>query len=765
MDERRLDERLVDQRVVDERSLDERRRRAVNRVGRTPLPPLAKLYYFLLVGCALVCGLVSSRHAAPDTRGWVTFLVLAAAAAAAQVFTVRTGNSHGFHTAIVFLVAGAVLLPPQLVALMAIVQHVPEWFTERYPWYIQSFNITNHVLDALAAWGVAALVVDGPVLDEPARFAVGGIAACFVFVGLNHTLLAGMLRAAKRLSFRASGLFTVQSLAIDLVLAFLGVVLALLWLENAYVIPALLAPIFLTHRSFAFLGRMRDSDERFRTMFDSAVVGIAFRDLEGRLVSCNPALERMLGRTEAELSALDRDAYAHADDLAHERGLFAEIVAGTRDEYRLEERLLAADGSTVSAGVVASLVHDAGERPQFVLEMLEDCTERKKLEADLRQAQKMEGVGQLAGGVAHDFNNLLTAIVGYSDLALQSMQHGDRLATTEVQGIRQAAEQAATLTRQLLAFSRKQILQPKVLDLNEVVDAVDTLLRRLIAEDVEIRASLADGLGRVKADPGQLEQVLINLAVNARDAMPSGGTLAIETANLELAADEAPVPSGRYVVLTVRDTGDGMDAETRARVFEPFFTTKEQGKGTGLGLSTVYGIVKQSGGFITVDSDPGAGTTFRIYLTRVDEPARRRPIQNVDGSLAPDGSETILLVEDEEVVRRLIREILERSGYRVLEAPDGAGALEVASGQAQAIDLLLTDVVMPKMKGPELAERLATISPGAKVLFMSGYTDDRIVEDGALTPGTAFLQKPFNPGGLAQKVREVLDASSARAAA
>jgi PAS domain S-box-containing protein len=387
-----------------------------------------------------------------------------------------------------------------------------------------------------------------------------------------------------------------------------------------------------------------------------------------------------------------------------------------------------------------------------------DITRRKQLEEQLLQSQKMEAVGRLAGGIAHDFNNLLTTINGYSELTLRQLAPGDPL-HNNVEEIRKAASRAASLTSQLLAFSRRQVLQPKVLDLNAVVSDTGKMLRRLIGEDIELVTILDSEAGRVKADPHQIEQVLMNLAVNARDAMPDGGQLIIETMNVELdeeyAGQHISIRPGPYVMLAVSDTGDGMDEETQSRIFEPFFTTKERGRGTGLGLSTVYGIVKQSDGYVWVYSEPGRGTTFKIYLPRVEE-----EIEAIEPSAAPTdllwGTETILLVEDEEGVRKITREALELNGYRVLEAAGGAEAQVICKLHEGRIDLMVTDMIMPQMSGRELAERLASLRPEMKVLYISGYTENAVLQQG-LEAGMAFLQKPFTLEALTQKVREVLD--------
>ncbi|MCP9495213.1 MAG: PAS domain S-box protein [Pyrinomonadaceae bacterium MAG19_C2-C3] len=402
----------------------------------------------------------------------------------------------------------------------------------------------------------------------------------------------------------------------------------------------------------------------------------------------------------------------------------------------------------------------SGETTHFIA-IQQDSTERRKMEQQSRQAQKMEAVGQLAGGVAHDFNNLLTVITGYSDLALRRIGEADPL-RRNIGEIKKAADRAAALTRQLLAFSRKQPQQLRVLNINEVVGDTDKMLGRLIGEDIGLASMLDPALGQVKVDPGQLEQVIVNLVLNARDAMPNGGKITIETKNVRL--DEAFVQhhlgarTGRYVMLAISDTGMGMDAETQARIFEPFFTTKEAGKGTGLGLSTVYGIVKQSDGYISVYSEVGHGTTFKVYLPRVDEVADP-PVSNFPREESVRGTETVLLVEDEEIVRSLARQILEMNGYKVLEATDGVAALRLCERNEEPIHLLLTDMVMPQMSGRELSERLSKLRPDIPVLYMSGYTDDALMRHGMLDANVAFLEKPFTPESLVSKVREVLDST------
>ncbi len=390
-----------------------------------------------------------------------------------------------------------------------------------------------------------------------------------------------------------------------------------------------------------------------------------------------------------------------------------------------------------------------------------DLTERKRLEQQVRQAQKMEVVGQLAGGVAHDFNNLLTVINGYSEIVLQRLATDD-LNHSFVDEIKKAGDRAAALTHQLLAFSRRQVLKPQVLVLNSVIDDMEKMLRRLIGADIDLVTTLEKNLGQVTADPGQMEQILLNLVVNARDAMPQGGKLTIETANVVLgesyAANHVTAKPGPHVMLAVSDTGMGMDAEVQKHIFEPFFTTKEVGKGTGLGLSTVYGIVKQSEGNVWVYSEPGMGTTFKIYLPRVDKPVEAIESKPAEATI-PGGTETILLVEDEPSVRLLVRTTLESNGYQVLEATNGAEALLIGEQHQGRIHFLLTDLVMPGISGRVLAEQLVPRRPELKVLFLSGYTDDVVVRHGALDANMAFLQKPFTPDALARKVREVMDAN------
>ncbi|MBI1966852.1 MAG: PAS domain S-box protein [Gemmatimonadetes bacterium] len=466
------------------------------------------------------------------------------------------------------------------------------------------------------------------------------------------------------------------------------------------------------------------------------------------------AVERLLGRTDADFNPNPAEVERYLRD-------DRDVMDTGRPKFIAEE-----PNTDVRTGITrwfqvikVPLVSPDGVA-RHVLGVATEITQRKELESQLRQAQKMEAVGQLAGGVAHDFNNMLTAIIGLSALLLR-----DRTLAgphrREVEEIQDAARRAATLTQQLLAFSRRQVLQPTVLDLNVVVAEMEELLRRLVGEHIELATSLATDLGLVRVDRNQLEQAIVNLVVNARDAMSGGGWLTIETANAELDAAYAEshpgAQPGRHVLLAVTDTGVGMDRETQTRIFEPFFTTKERGKGTGLGLASVYGIVKQSGGWIWVYSEPGRGSTFKIYLPRVEEPPERA-VSRIAVEEPAGGTETVLLVEDESAVRGLAREALEQFGYQVLEAADGAQAVLLARDYPDRIHLLLTDVVMPGMPGSELAERLARARPDIRILFTSGYADTAVSRRGVLALDVAFLQKPYTPEVLARKVREVLDA-------
>jgi PAS domain S-box-containing protein len=500
------------------------------------------------------------------------------------------------------------------------------------------------------------------------------------------------------------------------------------------------------------------SEARVRRLVESNIIGIATGDLDGKLIEANDAFLGLLGFTKEDLLSgqMRWDTLTPAEYRDTDQRMVEQLMS-TGIAPPWEKQFIRKDGSRVPVLIgVATLLAISGETEaiSFVLDM----SERKRLERQLRQAQKMEAIGQLAGGIAHDFNNLLGVIIGYSEILGDGLGANDPL-RPKAEQIKKAGQRAASLTRQLLAFSRKQVLEPKVLDLNAVVPEILKMLQRLIGENIELVAVAGPKLGRVNADQGQIEQVIMNLAVNARDAMPRGGKLSITTANAEMddvfARQHPGAVPGVYVMLSVSDTGCGMDAETQAHMFEPFFTTKEEGKGTGLGLATVYGIVKQSGGYVSVYSEPGQGTSFKIYLPRIDEPVPVSVPGN-ESKETPRGWETILLVEDAQALRELTQELLEANGYKVLAAANGPDAIQVAEKHKEQIHLLLSDVVMPGMDGRKLAEHMVLIHPETRVLYMSGYTDDTIVHHGVLNPEVALLQKPFTRESLTGKLREVL---------
>jgi PAS domain S-box-containing protein len=506
---------------------------------------------------------------------------------------------------------------------------------------------------------------------------------------------------------------------------------------------------------------LRRSEINFRSLVDDASYGICRCDSAGILLSANPALVAMLGWSSSEELIGRNLANLYAD--SQQWFILADHF---RSSQRFNGLIAEWKGNSGKAIVVrlSGRTHGENGTRSFTL-YAEDVTEHRALEQQLRQAQKMEAVGRLAGGIAHDFNNLLMVISGYCEFLLERLGPDPEL-RGPAQEIANAAKRATSLTRQLLAFSRKQMLEPRVLDLNAVVTENLKMLTRMIGEDVELIMVPGAELGAVKADPGQVEQVIMNLAVNARDAMPGGGKLTIETANVSLdetyARLHTPVDPGEYVMLAISDTGAGMDAETQSRIFEPFFTTKGP-KGTGLGLSTVYGIVKQSGGYIWVYSEPGRGTSFKVYLPRVSaagEPmVAREMIARGGYAETPEthGRETVLLVEDEDNVRQLTRHYLQMQGYAVLEAADPAAAIEISNSHSGPIHLLLTDVIMPGMNGHELAQRITSVRPESKVLYMSGYTEGAIGNNGTLEAGVSLLQKPFTLPALKAKMREVLN--------
>jgi PAS domain S-box-containing protein len=508
---------------------------------------------------------------------------------------------------------------------------------------------------------------------------------------------------------------------------------------------------------------VREREELVQLLLDSTAEAIYGIDIHGNCMLANPTCARLLGYASPDqLNGRNMHTLIHhhrpdGRPYPEEECPIVLAIGARRGAHVTDEVFWRADGTKFDAEYSAYPMWRGKELVGAVVTFL-DVSQQKKLEEQLRQAQKMEAFGQLASGVAHDFNNLLTIISGYSELLLQSTPVGDPNREM-LEEIRKAAERSASLTRQLLAFSRKQVLAPKVVDLNDVVRDTEKMLRRVIGEDIRLTATLHPQLGSVRADPGQLEQIILNLAVNARDAMPQGGQLTIETSNVvldeEYAKSHADVRPGAYVMLAVTDTGMGMAEDVKRRVFEPFFTTKEIGKSTGLGLAVVHGIVRQSEGTIEVYSEPGIGTSFKIYFPRVEQAAPSGK-SRVDLGPPPRGTETLLLVEDEYGVRALARRTLQQCGYTVLEASHGEEAISVATTHRETIHLLVTDVVMPGMGGRVLAERLLDLHPEMQVLYLSGYTDDAVVRHGILHEHVHFLQKPFSPNVLAHQVREVL---------
>jgi PAS domain S-box-containing protein len=503
-----------------------------------------------------------------------------------------------------------------------------------------------------------------------------------------------------------------------------------------------------------------ESERLYRSTFDDAPIGIVHVSLDGQWLRVNQRLCDLLEYSRDELQSAATQQLLQTEESADEAESLERLAAGAVDRCIVEEkRYRRRSGGMVWARVKLSVHRDAAGVAQHFIAVIEDMSERKLLEAQVRQTSKMDAIGRLASGVAHDFNNLLSIVLSYSELIAADLLESDPV-RVDLLEIRGAGLRAVELTRQLLAFSRQQVLLPKVVDLTQVVTGMEKMLRRLIGEDVELITSCAPSLGKVLVDPGQVEQVIMNLVVNARDAMPQCGKLTIETAEVVLdegyAAEHVGVKAGPHVLLTVSDTGTGIDQPTQARMFEPFFTTKATGKGTGLGLATVFGIVRQSGGTIWVESELGKGTTFQVYFPTVDQwvVAPAEPPAPEPRTL--HGTETILLVEDEEQVRVLARAILRRYGYNVLDAQSGGDAFLICEQYDATIHLLLTDVVMPRMSGRQLAERLLLVRPDLRVLYMSGYTDDAVVRHGIVESKIAFIQKPLTPEALASKVRETL---------
>ena len=507
---------------------------------------------------------------------------------------------------------------------------------------------------------------------------------------------------------------------------------------------------------------LRTQERLLRQIIDANPSLIFVKDWNGRFVLVNQATAQVYGTTvESLVGKTDADFNPNVEEIAHFLRHDRDVMSSGQPKIIAEEPVTnPTTGDTRWFQTIKVPLRSPAEGTATLLGVATEITERKRLEEQLLQSQKMEAVGQLAGGVAHDFNNILTAIVGYTDLLAAELASNVRQ-LEDLEEIRKAARRAAALTRQLLAFSRKQVLEPRIIDVNSVVLNLDKMLRSLISENIELKTDLADNLGAARADPNQIEQVIMNLAINARDAMPDGGTVTIETGNVTLddayAAQHVSVIPGEYVMLAVSDTGCGMDEKTQSRIFEPFFTTKPAGRGTGLGLSTVYGIVKQTGGNIWLYSEPGKGTTFKIYLPAIA--ALPEDIGKVAPAEAPRrGAGTVLVVEDDEQLRRLTHRALDAQGYTVLVADRGATALDIARRHKGEIDLLLTDVIMPDTNGRKLAETIQAARPGMRVLYMSGYPDGAIASHGMLEPGVAYLAKPFTTDAITRRVREVLEA-------
>ncbi len=494
------------------------------------------------------------------------------------------------------------------------------------------------------------------------------------------------------------------------------------------------------------------AESHYRELFENATDAVFITDLDGNITELNHKAEALIGCAGPEARTLNLREFLPDSDAG--AAVLEQWLNGEADASEQVE-ITGRSGERVPVEVSTRIIEEAGQ-PHAVQAIARDVRERAALERQLRQSQKMEAVGQLAGGVAHDFNNLLTVIRGNAELALETLPAGDPVAD-DIQQISQAADRASVLTRQLLAFSRKQVMRPRELEVNELLQSLQSMLERLIGEDYTIRSTYTADPSCIKADPGQIEQVLLNLVVNARDAMPDGGSIAIETSVVD-ANDLVQSPSGRAVRISVSDTGVGMAPETMARIFEPFFTTKEVGKGTGLGLSTVFGIVQQSGGHIEVRSELGKGTRFEMTWPQVEGNTIARNELDANAVLQT-GTETVLLVEDDDAVRALASRVLRHAGYKLLEARDAQDAFSVARDYPQHIDLLVSDIVMPGVNGLVLARRLSMVRPSMRVLLMSGYTDDEILRRGLKEPGTAYLQKPFTPTVLASKVRAVLDLS------
>jgi two-component system, cell cycle sensor histidine kinase and response regulator CckA len=510
-----------------------------------------------------------------------------------------------------------------------------------------------------------------------------------------------------------------------------------------------------------------DVAARLHATVEQTPMGFTHALLDGHYVFVNHRFCNMLGYTEQELLQRTYQSITHPDDLNLDLELVQKIMTEEIQNYSLEKRYIRKDGSFVWTNISVILLRDHANNPSYFIAVIEDISQRKQVEIEhtalqqqLLQSQKMESVGRLAGGVAHDFNNLLSVILGYSEMLLLDTNSLNHFAQESLHEIQKAGDRAKILTKQLLAFGRKQILEIKIIDLNLIIPDIEKMLKRLIGEDVEVITQLAPTLGMIKVDSDQMEQILLNLAVNARDAMPEGGKLIIETNNLEIVQESDnitdSIPVGQYVTLTVTDTGCGMDEETLTHLFEPFYTTKDRGRGSGLGLATVYGIVKQHGGEIVVQSELGKGSSFRIYLPRCFESTLvEKSSEDIDDATLK-GDETLLVVEDDVSLRQMVCHVLHSRGYRVLEAIDVKDALHLASEKRDKINLILSDVIMPELNGPALVEKMQAFCPNAKVIYMSGYSDETIAHHGILEEGYVFIQKPFTLEGLLKKIRQTL---------
>jgi PAS domain S-box-containing protein len=601
--------------------------------------------------------------------------------------------------------------------------------------------ITFHFLGEVTAWGwkkIASAALMGAAI--PVMHYTGMAAASFVPAPLADQDLWHAV--------------SVSSLGIA------GIVAGTLMVLGLVVLTA------MADRQFSIQVRERQEAESARVEIErayevtigAAPIGIARIAPDGRWQRVNPWLVQLLGYTHDELSQTTVFGLMHPDDEERAEAARRELVTGAGDRAAFEARCRRRDGQYIWAGVTMRANRDGSGQPRDLITIVEDITERRALDEQSRQSQKMEAIGRLAAGVAHDFNNLLTVIIGFNELTIDRLDP-DHPSRPDLEQAILASRSAATLTSQLLAFSRKQMLRPEVLDLNVIVGRMEMLIRRTIGEHVRPVFRLARTVDAVSADPGQVEQVVMNLAVNARDAMPAGGDLTIETDNVRVdaaaAREHEGVSPGPHVRISIGDTGVGIPESVRVRLFEPFFTTKARSKGTGLGLATVYGIVKQSGGFITVESELGRGTTFHCYFPRAERGAVTRRAHEMAAAMG--GTETLLVAEDQSEVRAIMRAALARHGYTVLEAGGPDEAMRVAADHGGTIDLLLTDVVMPGMTGGDLARLFLARRPGSRVLFTSGYSDHTVVRDGVIEQGLAFIQKPFSPDALLRKVREVLD--------